>query len=523
MKQLENLIAAVKKSGDWPKEAETITVSKTGQTAGAAYEKLRNAVEYEEEHLLRRNAIRRILMRRVHAADVAEMSRGEALLTELIWAKYLPNKKVPLTMIGVIDKIIKKYDRLFEEVPDEGEAKKHTTEWLFDVMSTEIEYALEPPHAYEALSSYMFDRIRKELVWEAGKGLDESQKDMLVYVAIYRALMKCNLATLRYRVFMLYFPKWSKATGDAVGEVAGKLQAVMAAVDGQIKHPLADQLFRLMRRYSHVFRVIKDIVKKNPDSYMDVVNSDEKLLAAVRTSAYARYDKFGKKRTRTVARAVLFLLLTKMILALIIEVPYEYFVLGHIAAIPLAINILFHPVFLAIIGLTVKIPAKKNTKRIMEYVKAVLSGKDEALGIVFKVKKPWTQGVLGKFFTGIYVLTYVVSYGLIAWVLTALLDFNVISTILFLFFFSLVTFFGIKIRQSMQELLVIERQGSVLGTLFDFFLMPVVRAGRWLSLRARDINIFVFFLDYIAEAPIKLGIELIEGWIAFVKTQKEEL
>ena len=123
----------------------------------------------------------------------------------------------------------------------------------------------------------------------------------------------------------------------------------------------------------------------------------------------------------------------------------------------------------------------------------------------------------------IYTLTYLFSYGVIAWFLSSALNFNVVSVALFLFFFSLVTFFGIKIRQSVQELLVVERQGSVIGTLFDFFLLPIVRAGRWISLRARKLNVFAFFLDYIAEAPIKLGIEMVESWTAFVKAQKEEL
>ncbi len=505
----------------WGESAEVITVSKTSRTAGAAYERIRNAVDYEEEHLLRRNAIRRIVMRRVQAMDKQHTTRGEALLTELIWAKYLPNKKVPLATIGTIDAILDRYDRLFEAIPS-GEEKAAYEEWLFDVLSTEIEYTVEPPRADEALAGFMFERVKRELVWEADK-LEPAEKDMLLYGAIYRALLKSNPATLRYRMLTLYFPHWAKATKEQVEEVAGRLPALVRAIESHIQHPLADQLYRRLRRYVLVFWVIKDIIKEHPEDAGAIFKDQDKLSKMVKRMAETRYDRFRTRRTRTVARAVLFLFLTKMLLALIIEVPYEYFFLDHLALGALAINILFHPVFLSIIGMTVTIPAKRNTDMLTKLVSHVIADKDPALNIVFKVKKPWTQGLLGQFFTVIYTLTYLFSYGVIAWFLSSVLSFNVVSVVLFLFFFSLVTFFGIKIRQSVQELLVVERQGSVIGTLFDFFLLPIVRAGRWISLRARKLNVFAFFLDYIAEAPIKLGIEMVESWTAFVKAQKEEL
>ena len=519
MTSLERLIGAVGAKFSWGEHAEVITVSKTSRTAGAAYERIRNAVDYEEEHLLRRNAIRRIVMRRVQAMDKQHTTRGEALLTELIWAKYLPNKQVPPSMIGTIDAILERYDRLFQAIPADGDRQAYE-EWLFDVLSTEIEYTLEPPKADEALASFMFERVKRELVWEADK-LEASEQDMLLYGAIYRALLKSNPATLRYRMLTLYFPHWTRATEAQVHEVADRLPTLVRAIESHIQHPLADQLYRRLRRYVLVFWTIKDIIKENPEGATEIFKNEEKLTKMVRRVAETRYDRFRTRRTRTVARAVLFLFLTKMLLALIIEVPYEYFFLEHIALGALAINILFHHVFLSIIGMTVRIPQKRNTDQLIKFVGAVLGDKDPALNIVFKIKKPWTQGFLGQFFTIIYTLTYLFSYGVIAWFLSSALNFNVVSVALFLFFFSLVTFFGIKIRQSVQELLVVERQGSVLGTLFDFFLLPIVRAGRWISLRARKLNVFAFFLDYIAEAPIKLGIEMVESWTAFVKAQKE--
>ena len=110
-----------------------------------------------------------------------------------------------------------------------------------------------------------------------------------------------------------------------------------------------------------VFWTIKDIIKEHPEGATEIFKNEEKLTKMVRRVAETRYDRFRTRRTRTVARAVLFLFLTKMLLALIIEVPYEYFFLEHIALGALAINILFHPIFLSVIGMTVRIPQKRNT------------------------------------------------------------------------------------------------------------------------------------------------------------------
>jgi hypothetical protein len=239
----------------------------------------------------------------------------------------------------------------------------------------------------------------------------------------------------------------------------------------------------------------------------------------------SRYKAFRKKLYRVVGRAVLFLFITKMLLALILELPYDVYILGGIEYLPLGINIAFHPIFLAIIGITIRIPTKRNTARVIDLVRSVVN-EDETearMEVIFRIKRPWTQGVLGKVFTTMYTFTFLLTYGLIGWFLATVLDFNALSISLFLFFFSLVTFFGIKIRQSVHELLVVQRQGGVIGTLFDFFLLPVVRVGRWISLQSPKVNVFIFFLDFIVEAPFKLAIEMVEGWVAFTREKKEEL
>src|SRR3989339_1310893 len=81
-------------------DAPKIKVSDLVSKMAFYYEKIRNTVDYKEEHLLRKNAIERILRRQIVIEGVISLkglnSReiAQELLTELIRAAYLKNNTV---------------------------------------------------------------------------------------------------------------------------------------------------------------------------------------------------------------------------------------------------------------------------------------------------------------------------------------------------------------------------------------------------------------------------------------------
>ena len=106
-----------KDSDDIPR----INVSSIVSRLSALYEKVRNAVDYEEDYLLRKNAIKRILKRQIiiegfikegFVANSGPEEMSLHLLTELIQGGYLPNNKIPETKIKEIALIIEKYIKL---------------------------------------------------------------------------------------------------------------------------------------------------------------------------------------------------------------------------------------------------------------------------------------------------------------------------------------------------------------------------------------------------------------------------
>jgi hypothetical protein len=134
-----------------------------------------------------------------------------------------------------------------------------------------------------------------------------------------------------------------------------------------------------------------------------------------------------------------------------------------------------------------------------------------------KEKKP----ILIFGFTVFYSLTFLITLSLIFEVLT-FLNFNLVSQAIFLFFVSVVTFFSYRIKQVVNEYHLSEKE-SILSPIADFFFMPILSIGKFLSQEIARLNFFIFIFDFLIEAPFKFIFEIIEEWISFVRKRKEEI
>src|SRR3989338_4469501 len=101
---LTRAIAKIKERGSID-EYSKLTVSQTVSFLALVYEKVRNAIEYREDHLIRRAAIERILKRRL-SLNPNGKNEAENVLRELMWARYFPNGSLGQTDIHYVQKII---------------------------------------------------------------------------------------------------------------------------------------------------------------------------------------------------------------------------------------------------------------------------------------------------------------------------------------------------------------------------------------------------------------------------------
>jgi hypothetical protein len=210
---------------------------------------------------------------------------------------------------------------------------------------------------------------------------------------------------------------------------------------------------------------------------------------------------------------------TKTVLALAAELPYEFFFLHTINYVALGVNILFHPLLLLVMTRSIAPLGAQNTQRILGGVHEALYDQNRQL-IRVKTKKP--TGSLAACFAVGYGVFVLMTFGLILWGLHQL-QFNLVSMALFLFFLTLVSYVGLRIRYAAQVWKVrLSEEESGISLLWGVMTLPIVRVGRWMSRTFSSINIFVFIMDFMIETPFKLLLSVFDSFLSFLKEKKEE-
>ena len=136
------LVLALKsiKTRSRPDDISQLTVSQTVSFFALLYEKIRNAVEFREDHLILRAAIERILKRRL---SINPEGKGEAenLLREILWARYFDNGSFGGSDIIHIQAIIDRFLLLRKQMVlgRSGDLQQYYNQFLFDLVTCEIE------------------------------------------------------------------------------------------------------------------------------------------------------------------------------------------------------------------------------------------------------------------------------------------------------------------------------------------------------------------------------------------------
>ncbi|HEX9664553.1 MAG TPA: hypothetical protein VGA49_01890, partial [Patescibacteria group bacterium] len=142
-----------KKTEFVPREATKVKVDKIVSKLALLYEKLRNVIDYNEERLIRRNAIKRILKRKV-LYKILSKNSALPLTEELIRAAYLENDKITESKVKLVADSIDKYLTLRDCLAPRFQTKKlknELTEFILGILACEIEEILVPELREKAL------------------------------------------------------------------------------------------------------------------------------------------------------------------------------------------------------------------------------------------------------------------------------------------------------------------------------------------------------------------------------------
>ena len=472
---------------------------------GVLYEKVRSLVDYKEAHVIRRSAIRRILKRQIYLERATNV--GKALLHELVSGGYLPNNQVPEARATPISEIIHKWILM--------EREGLRSPYPLDFAAIEVERFLYPDQVTDVVAESFYESISASVVYQ-GNGNRESS--FITYAASRQSLLGEDQTGLMYSLLLHNMPEVaSHGNSDQYYlELAPKVLSLVRAGEKVAKDPLIWKVSARLKNRALYYSVLREVLRTHGKGAEFVFDDEGKLREMARSIIEKKQRQQRKLLRVSGRRAVIYLLLTKIILGVAFEWPYEHFILGSENYLALATNGLFHPVLLFLM-VTLHRSDKRGVQKVVDGVVTIARG-DEQKQIFIR---PPISATTFFFVAVFYLLLFVATFGAILSSLIAL-HFNAVSIILFFVFLTLVSYFGIRIRTTARRSEPEKENPGTFGLLWNLFTFPIVRTGRWFSVRFSSINVFVLFLDFLVEMPFKAFLAVFDASLAFIKEHRVE-
>jgi uncharacterized membrane protein YhaH (DUF805 family) len=476
--------------------------------AATFYEKIRYLIDYREEHTIRRAAIERVLKR--YVLIEGKVVGATEILQELVESQYLPKEFATERLMHAIETTLER----FMQLQYKSGRTREMAKVLLSIAATEIESRIST-HEYavdEASAEALYKVIRPHIILG---GYAESQIDVQAFCGCRRALLSSDDATLMYALWLKFIPDWNKESVD-LDAVAQRLQGIVAGMQHAIAHPLQWQIAQRIKNESIYFRIIREIFMQHYHEAEEILSTPEKLDSFTKEFLHRKYDKENTRIQSSGIRAVIYLFLTKMTVALIVEAPYENFILGGINYVTLAINLLFHPLLLFALTRRVRSLGEGNTTAILDGLHRVVYRGE---GRPIRIYTAYTR--FTRFFGFFYLLLFLGVFGAIVTMLQ-FLNFSTVGMTLFLFFLALVSYFAFRIRSNARRWRV-SGQDSTAMLVANMLAVPVIRAGRYLSTTFSSINIFVMILDFLIETPFRLILNFSHQFILYLREKADEI
>ena len=488
--------------------SEKIHIVGAGATLTAAYEQLRNAAENAEEHVLLQRAVQRFLRRLFLSRDRGRVARtGEELAVELTQAGYIVNDSVSDNDVDMINQLAVRYYDTFRELATTHSNRAET--WTLDVLAAEIESILQPDELsrvfIQVVHQFFATKIADGTVFT--KEPTPGDSDTALYVAIHRSLLKSDPALIRLGLLR----RFSLNPGDQ------HFVALNEEIDKLMVSNTTETLQHYVDRRGAVWRVLARMMIER-DNLAELTEHRDAFLDAFEGQVTSEYIRVERRVDRGVMRSLIFLIITKVLIGVAIEVPYDKLVTGAIVWTPLLINLIFPPVYMVLLRATMRLPGRANTVHLTNEVERIFYSDPTATQL--HRRRPQSFGATYEF---AYAVAFVLVFGGVALGLWLGFGFSWLHLIIFFIFLSAASFLGFRLSRMIRELESITSNQNGLTAARDFLYMPFVVLGRWISDSYSRINIITMILDMLIELPLKTVLRLIRQWAAFISSKQDQL
>lgn len=484
-----------------------IEVPPTGAAVSNAYEQLRNAAEYAEEHLLLQHAIKRFLKLNLFLTKQPVEEIGRELIVELVQAGYLKNEGLGTDAIENVNALIRVYMQTYGRLRQAKVGRDRATDWMLAFMSVGIENLLNPHSTHQALIFTAYRHFLDIIVKDQYVDLPEGESyELCLYIAVHQALLKSDVDVVRHELFYLYQLR-PESTED--------VRNFNEQIDRLYSCELTGRLRRVVSRYGAPFRVLKSMIDDR-DDVATLLNDKEVFLDAFRKQTAIEYRQVERRLNRGLIKSIIFIIITKLLIGAGIEIPYDIWIHGAIAWIPLAVNLLFPPLYMAMLKLGLRAPSAANAQTLQHYIGKMLFEEGE---IRIFTPLPGRMGIGRRL---VYIILFLVPVAITILALQGV-GFNVVQMFIFFMFFSTASSLGFRLSSLVREVEINTRQPGLLTSLRDFFYLPFIMFGQWLSRKYSKLNLVARFLDVAIELPLKAILRLIRQWIRFLNEKRDEL
>lgn len=493
------------------RQGKIVDVPGIGKKIAGVYEHLRRAAESVEDQLLLQRAIRRFYSRSIaFSSGKRPNGVGTELVIDMTHAGYIANETVSEDTCRTIARLVEQYVAIYQNLGHLRVPRDVRLGWVLDILSVETEVLLNPHHersalAYVAFRHYLELFPRDKII---STPEEDTQYEFSLYIAVHQALLRSDIATVRHDLIRVYRQSPDDLPGFA------KLNH---SVDEIFASPLTQRLRLLLGRYGAPFRVIRALTEDRQDM-PELLGSREVFLNIYYKQIGKEYDNLSKRLNRGILRSILFIFITKIWVGLAIEVPYDLLMLGHIAALPLAVNLLFPPLYMASFKFGLKIPGSVNAAALRNYIdQAFYTGGDLAGQYLRLGKKS-----ISPFARVVYTLLLLIPFSVMLYVLS-LLEFAVTQGIIFFVFLSTASFLGFRLSRMPRDFELVPRHTKFSNAVRDFFYLPFIVMGQWISSRYARINLVARALDILVEMPLKTMLRRLRQWVRFLNEKHEEI
>lgn len=152
-----------------------------------------------------------------------------------------------------------------------------------------------------------------------------------------------------------------------------QLPTLKRVIDEQLVHPLSAQLNRIVGTYTVYFKILEDVVREDPVGIYESFSEDPKVFERkIKLACSRRYAKARNTLWRAAWRSIIYILLTKSVFVVLLEVPATQFFGETINILSLAINVSFPAVLIFLSIIFIRLPGDENTKRIITGIEEIV-------------------------------------------------------------------------------------------------------------------------------------------------------